>query len=62
MRVSQPKCVVLLSCQGVANSESVIGTLRLDKIEKTITHTCVFRFFLKESITRYAMKFSKQDQ
>lgn len=41
MRVSQPKCVVLLSCQGVANSESVIGTLRLDKIEKTITHTCV---------------------
>lgn len=32
MRVSQPKCVVLVSCQeGIASNESVIVTLRLDK-------------------------------
>lgn len=32
------------------------------KIAKTITHTCAFSFLLEESITRYAMKFSNQDQ
>lgn len=40
MRISQPKCGVLLSCQaGVANGENMIVTLRLDKSDSKDNHT-----------------------